>query len=318
MQVLRLLFISRRIRRGGYDIIFAVNSEGLIKAARYSTSRKTALVYLSFEIFFRDELLTDADRIEKNEEIVASQRADLIVVQDDLRADLLCTENRLDRENVEILPVAPSGYAESLKSDFLRSMFGIEEDQTIVLHAGSFADWTCAEELIESLEAWPKEFVLVIHTRYHPGREDRYIQKLQNLMNDQVYLSTKPLPADAYEKLIASADIGLVLYKSVPGSKYLQKNIENIGLASGKFAYYMKYGIPVISIGQAYYDDLLTKYGYGYNLQSMDELPGHLAKLRAAYSSFGNEAQRLYADKLNFDIHWQRLYTRLKRMTNPQ
>ena len=90
-------------------------------------------------------------------------------------------------------------------------------------------------------------------------------------------LSTEPLPPEEYESMVASADLGLVLYKTIPGSLFRQKNIECIGLSSGKFSHYTKHGLPVISIGQQTYADLLFDYEFGENLSSFDEMPGALS-----------------------------------------
>jgi hypothetical protein len=308
---LQRLGIEQKFAAGAYDLIVGVDSPGLIRGCKYAKRFKVPLVYLSFEIFFRDELSDDTEIEEKERESVTSQFADLVIIQDPRRAHLLATENGLSLDKFEYLPVSPGGSEKFGKSNYLRKRFNLPEKQTIVLQSGSFAEWTCAGELLDSIPDWPKDFVVVIHSRYKLGETNRYVEAIQQARLPNVVLSTEPLPAGEYEQLVASADIGLVLYKPVPPSRYLQKNIQNIGLASGKFSFYMKHGIPVISITQQSYDQLLQEYCFGENIDSFDEMPEALNRVRSNYAHHRVEANRLFSEKLNFDIHWPQLAARL-------
>lgn len=294
-----------------HDLILGVDSLGIIRGYEYARRLHIPLVYLSFEIFFRDELSSRAEIKEKQHECTASQFADLVIIQDRWRAQLLAAENGLSLEQFEYLPVSPGGAQRVQKSDYLRRRFDLSERQTIVLHSGSFAEWTYAYELLENVTTWPKDFILVVHTRYKPSWTNRCVQAIQQAKLPNVVLSTDPLPMDEYEQLVASADIGLVLYKPVPPSRYEQKNIQTIGLSSGKFSSYMKYGLPVISIGQRSYAQLLADYAFGENIDSFREMSAALNRVRSNYAHYRAEAQRLFSEKLDFDIHWPRLAARL-------
>ena len=303
--------VDHRFAAGAYDLILGVDSAGLIAGYEYATRYHVPLVYLSFEIFFRDELSRRAEIEEKERECTASQFADLVIIQDQWRARLLATENRLSLDRFEYLPVSPGGSQRAGKSDYLRRRFNLSERRILVLHSGSFVEWTCADELLENVAAWPEEFVLVIHTKYRPGRTDRYIQAVRQTKPSNVVLSTDPLPPEEYEQLVASADIGLVLYKAVPPSRSTQKNIQTIGLSSGKFASYMKCGLPVISVGQQTYAELLEDYAFGENIDSLSEMPAALTRVQSDYAHHRAEAQRLFSEQLDFDLHWRRLSARL-------
>ncbi len=302
---------ARMFAPGAYDLILGVDSAGLIKGYEYAKRYDIPLVYLSFEIFFRDELSRRAEIEEKELECIASRFADLVVIQDKWRARLMAAENGLPGEKFEYLPVSPGGSQRVRKSDYLRCRFNLSERQTIVLHCGSFVEWSCADELLESVATWPEDFVLVVHTKYRPRRNDRHIQAVKQARLPNVVLSTEPLPVDEYEQLVASADIGLALYKPVPPSRSTQKNIQTMGLSSGKFSFYVKYGLPVISVGQQTYAQLLVDYAFGENLDSFREMPAALNRVRSNYAHHRAEAQRLFSEKLDFDAHWPKLSTRL-------
>ncbi|MFB0564470.1 MAG: hypothetical protein ACETWK_02175 [Candidatus Aminicenantaceae bacterium] len=303
--------IDSMFTAGAYDLIIGVDSEGLIKGYEYAKRYKLPLVYLSFEIIFRDELRSRWEIEKKEEESIASQFADLIIIQDKWRAELLTTENRISPERIEYLPVSPRSSKRTPQSNHLRKRFNISERETIVLHSGTFAEFTCASELLDSVSVWPEGFVLIIHTRYKPRKFDGHIRAIGKAMLSNVFLSTDPLAPEEYEKLVASADIGLVLYKQVPPSPYEQKNIQTMGLSSGKFSYYMKYGLPVISIKQDTYAQLLNDYKFGENIDSFEEMPKALKLIQTNYAYYSAEAKRLFSEKLSFDIHWPRLSARL-------
>lgn len=302
---------DRMFKAGAYDLIIVIDSAGVIKGYEYAKRFKVPMVYISFEIFFRDELSAATEIAEKEHECIASRFAELVIIQDQQRAELLAAENNLSLDKFAYLPVSPQGSQTVLRSEYLRKYFNLGNDKTIVLHSGSFADWTYADELLESVGTWPEDFVLVIHTRYNPGNTNKYVKAIKEAKLPNVFLSTEPLPANAYEQLIASADIGLVLYKPIPPSRYLQKNIQTIGLASGKFSFYMKYGLPVISIAQQSYADLLKDYLFGENLDSISEMAEALRRVKSNYTRHKTEAQRLFSERLDFDLHWPRLSAKL-------
>lgn len=302
-------FLSRR--KNGYDLIFGVNSRGLIAAREFITDQNTPIVYLNFEIFFRDELISKADIEEKDRECHVSREAALILVQDKNRAELLAKENGLTTERFYFMPVAPSGKIIEKNGQEVRQHIGLSNNEMLVIHSGSFAEWTYASDLLESLNAWPDGIHLLIHTRQRPWRHDPYYQALVNEKHSNLAVSTVPLESQQYERIVASADIGLVLYKPSPPSKFTQKNIEHIGLSSGKFAYYMKYGLPVISVRQATYETLLRKYNFGVNLQSFDEIGDALYRIRNDYEHYSAEAKRLFRELLDFDLYWPELERKL-------
>ena len=303
--------VDRMFSAGAYDLIIGIDSSGIISAYEYAKRYDVPLVYLSFEISFRDELSSKAKLEEKEKERLASQFANLVIIQDKWRARLLSDENGLQLEKFEYMPVSPASSPSIRASDYLRKRFNIPKGQTIVLHSGTFAAWTCADELIENVATWPEGFLLIVHTRYIPGKNDKYIQTVRKAKLSNVVLSTEPLPADDYEQLVASADIGLVFYKPEPLSPFGRKNLQIIGLSSGKFSFYMKYGLPVISIGQQSYQELLKAYAFGENVSSFSEMPAALMRVRTNYDQHQTEARRLFSEKLDFDIHWPRLEARL-------
>ena len=298
-----------------YDLVLGIDPEGVIAAWNYSKKSSTPFIYLSFEIFFGDELKKHWEPFEKKDEIIASRQASLVIIQDKWRAELLGRENSIPKNKFVYMPVSPTNTKNS-KSNYLRSRFNIPEEKFIVLHSGSFDDWTYAEELIESLESWPRNAMLVVHTRQNHKNKNPYLNRLKKSENENFILSTMPLGSVEYEEMVSSADIGLVLYKPMPNDKYLQKNIKIIGLSSGKFSTYMKYNLPAISTKQKCYAKLLKVFKFGINMDNFPEITPAIREVTANYEAYRTEALRLFSEKLDFAIYWQNFLQNLTGILN--
>ena len=139
-----------------YDLSIGLNPEGVIAAYRLWKRTGTPFVYLSFELQFRDELKELGLLRLKDEEVVASRRAGLIVIQDLWRARLLAEENGLSAREMVFLPVAPRGVCGAPRANYLRERLSIRPGKTILLHAGAFKSFTDADRLMDCLPLWPQ------------------------------------------------------------------------------------------------------------------------------------------------------------------
>ena len=287
-----------------YDLIVGTDANGVVAAYNQAKGTGTPFVYLSFEIFFRDELIKREDILMKEEEVIASKKAKMIIIQDPWRADLLCRENQLVDKKIVYLPVSARSSYSVQGSNYIRKRFNIPEWKTIVLHSGTFADWTYGEELVANFSLWPKDMAFVIHVRRDNLQGDRYIERIKQQELDNVFLSTERLAEYEHEEMVSSADVGLLLYKTSNKSKYEGKNLEYIGLSSGKFSFYMKYGLPVVAVNSPTYDKYLENYGFGFNVEKFESIPSAIDRIRNNYDFHRCEAKRLFAEVLDFDKCW--------------
>jgi hypothetical protein len=289
-----------RLKSQRYDLVFGIDAEGVVAAFDYHKTWNGPFIYLSYEIVFRDELHDKARLRLKREEIEASRFANLVIAQDPRRGYLLSRENDLGKKRMFWLPVSPKIHDIGGKSDYLRRLYGIPESKKIILHSGSFEEWTYAEELLQNARDWHDNVVLVIHCR-QKKQKLRYALKKGEKSN--VIFSSTPLEKRTYEQMVSSADIGLCLYKEIPEHPFLQKNIRHIGLASGKFAYYAKYGLPVISLKCATYARIQRQYHFGEDLEQFSEMPNAIHRILEQYDSYSKESKRLFREKLAFDLY---------------
>lgn len=304
-------FVQDRLKTKDYSFVIAVDLQGLLVAEAVLAKHDIPLIYLSFELTFEDELETAEDRILKQREREISRQAALIIIQDEERGTLLTAENNLAPDKIVFLPNSPAASPDMSDSDYLRRHLQISSGRKIVLHAGSFASWTYGEELCESAHGWDDRFVLVVHTRQFPQHDCLITKMLKQCDPHKVIFSTTPLPFDSYGKLISSCDIGLVLYKTAP-TKYTQKNIFHIGLSSGKFAYFARYGKPVLTNDLPSYRTMFQRHANGACLKGINALQNVLPELEDSFQAMGNNNDAFFREHLDFNKFFPSVVEKIK------
>jgi len=226
-----------------WKLIIGVDRNGVIEAAQIGKNLAIPYIYLSYEIFFEDE--TSFEFKEKEREACLSISA--AIVQDKERAKLLCKESNIDPNKVLLLPFGGRPIPQPKKNLHLREKFGISGNKKIGLMMGTLAYHTGFLKIIESLKAWPQDWVFVLHGRYGiKGDLYRYLDQFTSYQN--LYLSHESLEKQSdLEILLGSADLGIALYDATYQSEYDGKNIKYIGMASGKIATYLQHGVPVMT-----------------------------------------------------------------------
>jgi len=261
-----LLRLFVRHWRSEYVCIMGVDPAGLAKARQTITRwLRVPLAYYSLELLLSYETTTERERRLKSQERRLSQQAPFVIIQDQERADLLIRDNHLSPARVICVPNAPLGPANSRRTGYLRDKFDLPAGTKIILHTGSMEAWAGTEQLIRSTNEWPDDWVLVCHSRSRDTSRDRdHLAVLQKLAKPgRVIFSLEPVPHDQYPALVQSANVGVAFYVTQPGSPYTQDNIYHIGLSSGKLAYYLWAGVPVIVNDLPSLRRLVTTYHCG-------------------------------------------------------
>ncbi|MCE3296649.1 MAG: glycosyl transferase family 2 [Crocinitomicaceae bacterium] len=262
------------------SVIVAIDPIGLIVGGRVKKQLpKIQLHYLSFELFFRNELnnFPYYQKIKKKE-IYYSRFIDCLLVQDEERRNLLLNENKINLPGIQsfLLPVSPASSTADPNSRALwRSKLGISESQVILMHSGSLDKWSGGEYLLEILRnGLPENALLLIHSKEKLQVSNPIHRKLLDF-------KAKGYPVMIHDSLFENyaeylgflhvADLALALYQSDNSSPYTGKNIAHIGLASGKFACYMSQGIPAVVTHSAIYDRLVREFDFGFVVRDMAE-----------------------------------------------
>jgi tetratricopeptide (TPR) repeat protein/glycosyltransferase involved in cell wall biosynthesis len=224
-----------------YDLIIGVD-RGIIEADLIAKLTKTPYGLISYEIYFREETGESFKQIEIN----ACKNLQFAVCQDHLRGSHLVRENQIEEEKLIIVPFCGRHAYLPGQNQYLRKKLGIGQEKKIALVMGSLSKWTMIDYVIHSLRHWPEHWALVVHGRYGLQSDETGILKRHHRTKN-LFVSSDPVerPHDMM-RIIQSADVGLAFYRPISGSIFTGNNIRYVGMASGKIATYLQYGLPVI------------------------------------------------------------------------
>ena len=283
-----------------------VDRDGVIEASYLSRLLGIPYGLISYEIFFRDE--TSARF--KNEEIGACAHIDFAVCQDDVRSSLLAEENQIHIEKVINIPVAGRGVRKGEKTQYLHNRLNIPSDKRIALYIGSIAKWTMIEELVQSVDNWPDEWVLVLHNRY--GINSEVNKFIGYERSKSIYISNEsyPTPKDLSE-MLHSADLGIALYKPTFDGIYTGNNLKFLGLSSGKIATYLQHGIPILTNENGLISDYIRESGAGYIIDDLKEISERLESINPKGCERAG-GYTLFKEKLDLDQQIKPLMNKIK------
>ncbi|QIL40672.1 hypothetical protein G7074_16210 [Pedobacter sp. HDW13] len=238
--------------------------------------------YFSFEIFFHDELKAYPKMLAiKNKEIYYSKNAHTVVIQDNERKCLLMTENKLPTStNWCLIPVSPAHYeCKPTKKKYNKSSFGLKETDVVYVHSGSVSPWAGINQIIEAIEkGLPDNTYIFIHNRSKFNKSDGHHRQLFELKENGANLILHDGLFESYDEyydFLLCFDYGITIYDP-DGGIFTGKNIEEIGLASGKFSTYMMLGLPTILSKCNTYKQIINDYAIGQIINDKNDLSYHI------------------------------------------
>ena len=194
-----------------------------------------------------------------------------------------------------LVPNAPPGPARRRPSGYWHHAFRrCQPTRGWCVHSGSLGDWTGIEAIVDSAADWPAPWVLVIHTRYD-AESSAYVDGLRRRADPRrVWFSLRPVPRQDYDPLIDGAEVGLAFYVPSGGSSFTQRNVQTIGLSSGKLAYYLRAGLPVIVNRAASIAELVEASGCGAGRRRCARASARaLDRIASGYAAFSAARVRL-------------------------
>jgi len=272
--VTRIRFYTLLARKASH--LVGIDRYGLIQAWSFLSGPSQRLGFLSFEIDFAEEIGRTAKQAERR----ASRDVSWWVSQDSLRAQMLCRENGLDMAKGVTTAVASSGRAASSAAR-LRDDLGIPKNVKVVMSMGSLAAWTMLPEILNSVELWPADWVLLVHERYAKTEESlASLTPNRVLAPGRIYLSAhRAASPDDLAYVLSGVDLGLAFYAEQPGHPLLGKNLRYMGRSSGKISTFVRHGIPVVSNLGAPVSQDLDEFAAGLTCASPDLLPEVLTRM---------------------------------------
>ena len=111
-------------------------STSTVTATFMSKLKRVPVIYWSLELVFMRDLTIWLERRFKALERAYSHDAQLILIQDQLRAQSLVKENDLDPAQFHLVPNAPMGFPSAEPSDFFQAKFDLAPQQRVILQTG--------------------------------------------------------------------------------------------------------------------------------------------------------------------------------------
>ena len=268
----RIFFYDTNIPRqefSDWKLIIGVDRDGVIEAAKIARILSIPYIYLSYELFFEDETSVEF----KDQEREACLHISAAIAQDSERAKLLCKETNIDPNKILLLPFGGRPISQQKRNLYLREKFGISVNKKIALMMGGLHHHTLYQKIVETLKAWPQDWVFVLHGRYGiEGDLFKFLNEFTYYKN--FYLSHSSLENQSdLETLLGSADLGIALYKATYHSEYDGKNIKYIGMASGKIATYLQHGLPVMTNEIGILSEYVKEYHLGVVVKKPIDIP---------------------------------------------
>jgi glycosyltransferase involved in cell wall biosynthesis len=182
----------------------------------------------------------------------------------------------------------------------------------VVIHAGNIDAWTGISGIVDSAAGWPEDWVLVVHTRFAARQSGEFLDLQRRADPERVFFSTNPVSRTEYDELVDSADIGIAFYRVIKESVSSQENIRTIGLSSGKVAYYLRSGLPVITNDTTSLSAFIREGGCGIVISDEQGIGNAIKEIAAGYEKFQSNAYRSFENKLDFTAGFSNVIKRIE------
>lgn len=289
-----------------YRCLIGVEPLGMLTAYQLGLQTATSFAYYNMELHTESDRQTPNDFIVKAIENRINGFAAFTIVQDFERGQLLAKENGIQENSLILVPVCADGEPFIEKTSFLRDRFGLSADVRIIIYAGFIADWAMCEEIAESAQTWPKNWVLIFHT--HGYNNENYIKNVRRFENDNLLFSLTPVPYEELPAFLASADIGIALYRDMGA------NFTLISSASGKLAHYMKSGLPVVVNSYPGVSAVVERYNCGISVNGPEQLRAAIGEIFENYQQMQAGAYRCYEANYRLSRYFSKVVERIEQL----
>lgn len=298
--------IEKIIGKKQYECFIGTEPEGLIAAGMMGHKQGVPVIYYNLELHLSSESHTIMQKVVKKYEKMFNKSAVFTITQDEERAILLAKDNEIPMLDILAVPVCADGPKFDKKTDWLRKKFNLSEHDKVMLYAGFISDWAMCEELAKAAISWPENRILILHS--HGYNDHGYIQRIKKYEGKKVKISLEPVSYEDLPSLLASADIGIALYKN------LGKNFTLVGSASGKLSHYLKSGLPVITNDYPSMRKIIDFYECGVCIDSPQKITAAMEKIFNNYDMMRRNAYKCYEDRYMFSKHFAKVVQKIKSL----
>ncbi len=249
---------------------------GIVEAAAVARAQGVPHALISYEIYFHSE----CGEHFKRDEVEACRDIAFAVCQDSVRAAHLARENRIPLSRIINMPVAGRGLRPGRRTFFIHNMLNLDHSIKIALYIGEVkANWAGIDQLLSNTMYWPEDWMLFLHHRYDSSGIKALVEDLKTKGLKQVMVSPLPsLPRDKLHVLLHASDIGICLYVPTYDDPGEGKNLEHVGMASGKFTTYIQHGLPVLVNDQNEMGYHVSTHNLGIRVSDIGQIHLHLGQ----------------------------------------
>jgi len=298
-------FVISRLTKKKYDVVIGVDLGGGCSAYISSLFLPIdKLVYWGLEITTPHQSLFNM-RFLKFFEMKMCRHSDLILTTDIARANDVCKENDtpIENKNVICLPHSPSGFCGELKSNFFQNLFLLDDKEVTILHSGWIHEVMQSRDLASAASKWPNNWKLIFHERMKRSTREPYIKDIIEAGGDNVLLSLNPVSYDLIDQVVASSEIGIVIYDK---SEKWGTSWVSLAKGSGKIAHYLKCGKPILCINIPGFDEIINKYQCGILFDDLNEIQSGISKILQNYSFYSRNAFKCYKEEYEFSNYFKK------------
>jgi glycosyltransferase involved in cell wall biosynthesis len=284
--------------------IICVDPEGFHAAYKMFPSSLKNFNYISFEIFFLDELKEKLSiQLHKKAISLIKKGINSLIIPDKYRLKLFLEEHHDNKiAHSFFVPVAPSKTYLPLATHSITFKTNLREGERSVIYSGSLYDWSGIKELIKSMNSWDQKFHLYIHSHGISEGVKNDLNKFISTHATNLPITILDISLDYtdYLSFLMQFDIGLATYiPFTSDSPYDGKNFAEIGYSSSKFNTLMMLGIPTITTPNNSFNDIKKEYDFGYVIKDFSEMQNALTYIDNHFEKNKFEARRVYEELLD-------------------
>ena len=300
-----LLPRSRRLmRERHYDALIGIEKLGMIWAGLLAPESDIPFVYYSLELYdethpaFQNQpgfaLLRSAEKR-------FHRKARATIVQDAQRGEHVLRANGVTNELI-FLPVSVPGLPIRTRSNWLREKFVIPADVPVVLYAGVIDEERRCLDVARVAAAYKDRIAFV----FHGYGDEPTLAKMRAESGGAAILSTELVPAAQLPEVVASADVGLAIYRTD------YPNDRLTAFSSEKVALYCKAGVPFIAFDTDSYRALLNEIDCGRLVKQPQEIPEAVAAIMADHERLRENAFTAFERYYRFETNFGKALARLR------
>lgn len=262
-----------------YQWVIAFDCDALIRAGICRLFKEFQLIYHSLE-FFEPKPRRFQSWVRKWLERRFSRNSHYIFSQDNTRIGYLSHDLGIDTGKFRIIYNSPSGDIINKRENYFREKFGIRSNSKIILCVGSLIKEHCVIELVDSVEDWPNNVVLVMHGWFPDKTVKNYVMEKANLFIGKIYLSEDLFSQEDKYIPFLSSDIGFVGFKST------SENTRLAAGSAGKLFDFIRTGTPIVAYESPGMKYLIEENRLGFVFSDYGYLPNIFVKIFSDYETY--------------------------------